>query len=616
MGLSPADHTIIVLIFGVILEILFVSWILNRYSNPRKTQYFVSFIVWFGWFFSFAIVFFIPMDIAASRHEACHTSDAETALELDCSEPTVELETKGMRVVWLTLYWTIYVMCWAVYPISQSYVVAAHFTIHEKFVYSLKQNLILYSVMGFVGVVFGGWLLAYSSITLTTLTAVAMAASNVYGLFLLFCLLSYGLVEIPKKLWRQRNRTMILRAMQFQAVGQLEELEKSKEELETTLKLVKAYQDAVGLDSSFKPFMDTILKKVPPQYHDLLGGSGSVDMSYDSFVNLHYRVIYATMNYERTRCLYEQLLKGAYELEDKIKSKNAADRRMKWSFKERTDLRPFMQHLYRAEWYWYTYCECPAMVFAAFLCGALSICVVWSETFFWIATVPHWEKWHLSIFYWLLNGISANQFFQWLMVFAPCCYIAFCAFWSMFQLRILNYYRLLPHQQTDPNSILFAAYYICRLTAPMIYNFLLMIDDKESAYRKVMNVIDLIPIMGNLANAYLPILLVILCAMNVFNVWTKLLGACCIKRFRKFSYDEEFTDERIDQGKDIIATERSLRERGLGLSIDQENGSPLRKQKKSMFELPALTSKFSFWRKKTTKEDKIELLERRGKADV
>ena len=97
--------------------------------------------------------------------------------------------------------------------------------------------------------------------------------------------------------------------------------------------------------------------------------------------------------------------------------------------------------------------------------------------------------------------------------------------------------------------------------------------------------IDLIPIMGNLANAYMPILLIILCAMNVFNVWTKvllpsfmniislqmltllqLLGACCIKRFRlgmcyclvncdrKFSYDEEFTDERIDQGKDIIAT--------------------------------------------------------------
>jgi len=412
---------------------------------------------------------------------------------------------------------------------------------------------------------------------------------------------------------------MILRAMHFQAVGQLEEVEKAKEELDTTLKLVKAYSDAMrDDDDAFRPFLNTILQKCPIEYHDLVGGSGTVEMTYDGFVKLHSRVMYATMDYARTRCLYEEMLKEAYKLEDKIKSKNAADKRMKWSFQERNDPRPVMQYLYKAEWYWYTYGESPAMVVAAFFCGALSICTVWSETFFWIATVPNWEHWHLSIFYWMLNGKSdMNQFFQWLVVFVPCCYIAFCAFWSMFQLRILNYYRLIPHQQTDSNSILFAAYYICRLTAPMIYNFLLMVDDKSSAYRKVMNVVDLIPVMGNLANAYMPIVLVLLCAMNLFNVWTKLLGACCIKRFRKFSYDEEFSDERIDQGKDIIATERNLRERGLGLSIDQENGSLLKKPKKaSLFPLPALSNKFTFWRKKGTKEDKIELLERRGKADV
>lgn len=613
MAITPADNTIIILVFGVIFEAIFVSWILNRYSNPRRTQYFVSFIVWFGWFFSFAIVFFVPMDIAASRHEACHTL-IDSEKPSDCQEPVVELETRGMEIVWIILYWTIYILCWVVYPISQSYVVAAEFTIHERFVRALKENLILYSVMGFVGLVFLGWLLAYSKINFTSITAVAMAASNVYGLFLLFCLLSYGLVEIPKKLWRQRNRALILKSVQFEAVGLLEELKKTKEELQTTLKLVKAYSDAVESESPFRPFMDTIIKECPAEYHSLLGGAGQVDQTYNSFVKLHGRVMWATMDYARTRCLYEEHLKRAYGLEDIIKSSNAPDKKIKWSFKERNDLRPFMQFLYKVEWYWYIYCEYPAHVFGAFFSGALSVCVVWSETVFWIATVPGWEKWKLSIFYWILEG-APDQFFQWFVVFIPCCYIAFCAFWSMFQLRILNYYRLIPHQQTDASSILFLAYYVCRLTAPMIYNFLLMLHDQSSAYKKVMNLVDLVPVMGTWANAYLPILLVVLCGMNVFNIWTKILGACCIKRFRKFSYDEEFSDERIDQGKDIIANERSLREGGLGLSIDQVDDSlQKKKNKKSLFPTISLPNKLtSFWRK-GTKEDKVELLERTGEV--
>jgi putative effector of murein hydrolase LrgA (UPF0299 family) len=64
-----------------------------------------------------------------------------------------------------------------------------------------------------------------------------MAAGNIYGLLLLFALLSYGLIEIPKRLWHNRNRQLILKAQQFQIVGLLEEVEQSKEELEATIKV-------------------------------------------------------------------------------------------------------------------------------------------------------------------------------------------------------------------------------------------------------------------------------------------------------------------------------------------------------------------------------------------
>jgi hypothetical protein len=108
--------------------------------------------------------------------------------------------------------------------------------------------------------------------------------------------------------------------MQFQAVLALEEAEKAKDELDVTLKLVKKYSDSIEVGDPFRPFMDIIVKKCPIQYNDLVAGEGTVELTYDKIVELHSRVIYATMDYSRSRCLYDEHLKAAYTLEDKIKS--------------------------------------------------------------------------------------------------------------------------------------------------------------------------------------------------------------------------------------------------------------------------------------------------------
>jgi len=420
-------------------------------------------------------------------------------------------------------------------------------------------------------------------------------------------LLSYGLIEIPKRLWHNRNRQLILKAQQFQIVGLLEEVEQSKEELEATIKLVKKYSDNIGVDDAFRPFVDTIIKKCPVQYNDLVGGEGSFELSYDKIVALHSRVIYASMAYSRSRCMYEEALKTIYKLEDKIHSANNPDKKMRWSFKERKNPSPIVQILYNLEWVFYTYLESNLWIIASALCALLSISVVWSETTFWIS--DYFPAVRLSIFYWLLNGYGdMSVLLQWIVIFVPCCYIAYCAYWSMFQLRILNYYRLIPKQQSDANSILFSAYYVCRLTAPMIYNFLRMIDDSTSAFYKVMGPMNLVPLLGNavVMNALIPLTLLALCCLNVFNVYSWLLGCFCLRKFKKFVYDEDFSDERIEQGKDIIGQEKSLKERGLGLSIDQENGSLLNKNKKKKKSIFA--EKFNFF-KKEKKEDKVELLD-------
>jgi len=235
-----------------------------------------------------------------------------------------------------------------------------------------------------------------------------------------------------------------------------------------------------------------------------------------------------------------------------------------------------MKALYTLEWIFYTYLESKLWIIGCAFCTLLSITVVWSETTFWISNYSTLE---LSILYWWLNAQqNMSVVAQWIVIFIPVWYIAYTAYWSMFELRIMNYYRLLPHQLSDANSILFSAYYVCRLTAPMVYNFLLMIHDQTSAFYLVNKQMNLTPLFGSYANAFLPLCLVVLCLFNILDVYSWLLQCFCFKRFKKFRYDEDFSDERIDQGKDIVANEKSLKERGLGLSIDQETGSLLKKE--------------------------------------
>lgn len=70
---------------------------------------------------------------------------------------------------------------------------------------------------------------------------------------------------------------------------------------------------------------------------------------------------------------------------------------------------------------------------------------------------------------------------------------------------------------------------------------------------------NLAPLLGNAWNVYFPILLVLFCAANVFDFYSRFLDwfsaavSCCYRvKVNRFEYDEDFVDDRIDRGKEII----------------------------------------------------------------
>jgi len=113
----------------------------------------------------------------------------------------------------------------------------------------------------------------------------------------------------------------------------------------------------------------------------------------------------------------------------------------------------------------------------AVICGLLSLALIWSEVIF-----PFFPS--FSIYAILVNFTVKNDILLELLVFVFVSYIGSCAYSSLFEIQIGeiqflgNYaiFKLLPHQRTDPNSILFSAAYLSRLVSSLALNFLHVIN--------------------------------------------------------------------------------------------------------------------------------------------
>jgi hypothetical protein len=94
--------------------------------------------------------------------------------------------------------------------------------------------------------------------------------------------------------------------------------------------------------------------------------------------------------------------------------------------------------------------------------------VIWSEMTFFN------KKPVITFFALFLNSArhSYNYFAIEIMCYLVICYLAFCAYYTIFHMRIFNYFYLAPNHMTNENSLIFCGMQLCRLTSPLCYNFL------------------------------------------------------------------------------------------------------------------------------------------------
>lgn len=120
---------------------------------------------------------------------------------------------------------------------------------------------------------------------------------------------------------------------------------------------------------------------------------------------------------------------------------------------------------------------------------------------------------------------------------------------AFFSLKLNGWFGLYSPNQTDPSNLVWSAFFIARLTAPLSYNFLMFLKIPNSQFSAVMGVIDYVPILGSEFTLFFPLTLLFFCALNYFQVYgrfMKMLG------LSNFSVADKLNYEKISEGKILV----------------------------------------------------------------
>jgi hypothetical protein len=145
-----------------------------------------------------------------------------------------------------------------------------------------------------------------------------------------------------------------------------------------------------------------------------------------------------------------------------------------------------------------------------------------------------------------------------LICFCPFIYIVFCTYIPLFQLKLKGRYGLYNHNHTDPANMIWSACFMARLIPVLSYNFLLLTKVQGTQFRTVMKVIDLVPYLGLSFAEFFPLLLLVFCLMNAFNIHTRIMSAIGLAQF---TFTEVIDKERVIEGKALIAKARLVKEK-------------------------------------------------------
>ncbi|XP_019870589.1 LMBR1 domain-containing protein 2 homolog [Aethina tumida] len=570
------------LVSKILLSFIISSFVLYRYGNWYRHHIFVTLTVLLAWFCSFCIVFALPLDVVSTLYRQCLQEHPNSTLTLTtnisnstpippkyCFEPLSHVPDKVFPNLWRTVYWSTQCLTWLIMPMMQSYIKAGDFTVKGKLKSAIIDNAIYYGSYLLICGVLLIYLALKPGIDLDwpKLKAIASSASNTWGLFLLVLLLGYALVEVPRKLWKNSDRSYTLSHHYFLAAKLSSDKCEAEETVDDVLESLQAVSLAVRPGQMLHKHLETILQKVPTELRDRMSRrqlpeDTPTDMPTEkALVRLHKQAIKSLQVLQRTENQWNRLVMKIFDLEDTLKNQVSRDRRFKKTFEKEKGWLSNIQVIPVLEWYW----KC--LIFSyyqkglAIICGILSACVVWSELTFFNIYPP------LSIFALMVYRTKEHyteHALDTIELVSTCVmlYLCYCAFSTVLKIRVLNIYYLAPHHQTNEYSLIFSGMMLSRLTPPLCLNFLGLIhmdshviksQVMETYYTQIMGHMDVIGIISHGFNIYFPMAILLFCLATYFSLGSRFLSMI---GFHQFIGDDEMTTDLIEEGRELIKREK------------------------------------------------------------
>ncbi|KAI7876330.1 LMBR1-domain-containing protein [Lichtheimia hyalospora FSU 10163] len=564
------------LVLGTLALFVIAVTTVSRYGNLRSHPWYVSTVCIIGWCFPFWIVLLLPVDLASSTYDQCQG---------DCRVPFSHVSQSFLYVAWRTLYWTSFCLTWVMIPMMQAYVNTGDFGFTNRLKSAVRVNLQFYSiyiVIGFIGLIYLVFGSGYT--TREKIQGFVMAMANSWGLFLVIMFMGYGLVAVPRRLWFTGNPQKHLNQLYANASRVKEECMDSELEFIDVCKIMHAISKrTTRADPFLRGCVDQMTQRFPfildPEYTDR-DNSVSLprDITEDYLIKLNRRMILAARMKDRKLALWENLLSEAFYLQDITENRNNTDHQFHSTLRPLRESTRWNDIKAQLEWWWLLRIEPIFHRGVALLCAVLSVCILWSEIVFNIKNPV------VSIVALGLRACGYNYAAVEFMAFFTLMFMCICVYTSLFKVRFFNLYILIPKHHTDENSLLWFTSYMCKMMAPLCYNYINLAGDfsgtSESVFNKFMGGADLVPFLGTTFIDWFPVVILIPALSVLFNFQGRCLGLCGVKD----PYDdEEAAGEResdgaislnvdIADGKVLVIEERGVRERTINPHLADQRG--------------------------------------------
>ena len=339
--------------------------LLHKFAAPKRVGLVVLAITWYGWLTTLSVVALVPVDAFTTLSG---TGDVDIIL-----------------LLWRLSYWSTQLLTWLFIPVLQHFSVSGAHGVLGRLWYAVNKLWKFYVIVGALAILGILTAAAFGELELATLPQLIVTLSNTYGLVAIMALLGYGLVEVPRVLWRRSFPETRLKWHLHRVGRACNRLAKAAEELEQSLVIVVVTMQQIprsetDLRNQIESLLNFANQASPIPLKSLKSSRIDVetlderDLDYagdaDGVAALRERLKRAIGEFVGSRGDYVAYLEKALELEALCKSRQLGV------------YQPTHENAgYVEKWHWYYKCQLRPYVqrVGAFVSALMSALVVWCE---------------------------------------------------------------------------------------------------------------------------------------------------------------------------------------------------------------------------------------------